>query len=550
MKKNKKKLCIIGGGAAGISTLWALANYSDQYELYLFHDNTTLGGHSHTVPVTLTPEGGGQAVTYPVDMGVQYIAQLGYPNTNAMISAFFKDDVPLTPINDMKISSSFDVDGTTKIWGNWDDPDHQGSGSLFTPDAQAAAKRFVEAVKFWGSWEGLLTVGDLLNICEDLDKPFDSDFVEYLLTPYLFIMNGYGGDTYLDMTLQDLFPLVASLFPEVLGFDGPLLNFFNPGEGWQRFEKGTITWIEAMAKSAVDKGAIINASPGVYEGPFPPCLVQSVYPSTDGSGYVVDWTQMTFEEELQASDTFDEVVFAVAMPQCKDILNNTNNASNWAKQQPYIEAIANLTVKGACIVHHDESIITNYPNPEYQSLLHFTGEFSGTGAKKGKNATSDMDKLPYDLEKCYSTFMLNNIYDMPDDMPPTFLTMYGSAGVVNPPAKDKIVVEKNWVHGRWSSSFWTEAKENLYNIQGQIPGVGPTGLWFAGNNCTADSEEGALVSGLVIANKLDSSFDWLQILSNLETSGDSISKGDKAMAPVLYNRYAEDDVPKLKPNGV
>jgi hypothetical protein len=66
------------------------------------------------------------------------------------------------------------------------------------------------------------------------------------------------------------------------------------------------------------------------------------------------------------------------------------------------------------------------------------------------------------------------------------------------PAEDKTIFVKRWRHGRWVASFFNDAKKQLHQIQG----LG--NVWFAGNNTTVDSEEGALVSAMVIAEKLSS----------------------------------------------
>ena len=64
----------------------------------------------------------------------------------------------------------------------------------------------------------------------------------------------------------------------------------------------------------------------------------------------------------------------------------------------------------------------------------------------------------------------------------------------------------NWIHAMWLPSFMWDQKEMMRNAQGVSPYVAPlpiqkeTRIYFAGNNLTMDSEEGALVSAMAVAH--------------------------------------------------
>jgi hypothetical protein len=74
--------------------------------------------------------------------------------------------------------------------------------------------------------------------------------------------------------------------------------------------------------------------------------------------------------------------------------------------------------------------------------------------------------------------------------------MYAEDVTSKTPDPAKTIHTKTWRHGRWVASFFDQAKKELHEIQG----LG--NVWFAGNNTTVDSEEGALLSAMIIAEKI------------------------------------------------
>ena len=88
-----------------------------------------------------------------------------------------------------------------------------------------------------------------------------------------------------------------------------------------------------------------------------------------------------------------------------------------------------------------------------------------------------------------------------------YLTMYG---YVPDPTKQTVPAQNTWLtqpitwtHGKWTPAFMGGAKSNLHLAQGlgsiRYPGQMNTNVYFAGNNATADSEEGALDAAMIIA---------------------------------------------------
>ena len=83
-------------------------------------------------------------------------------------------------------------------------------------------------------------------------------------------------------------------------------------------------------------------------------------------------------------------------------------------------------------------------------------------------------------------------------------------GYIPDPATDKIPAENTWLtdpitwtHGKWTPAFMGGPKGDLHFAQGlgsiSYPGQMNTNVYFAGNNATADSEEGALDAAMIIA---------------------------------------------------
>src|SRR5690606_25906131 len=89
---------------------------------------------------------------------------------------------------------------------------------------------------------------------------------------------------------------------------------------------------------------------------------------------------------------------------------------------------------------------------------------------------------------------------------PCYVSMYAEDEGSVVPRAEKIIYKKTWVHGRWLAGFFDKAKRELHEIQG----LGK--VWFAGNNTSVDSEEGALLSAMIIAVSIISyEYPWLKI---------------------------------------
>lgn len=77
-KPEPRNIAVVGAGIAGLSAAWLL---SQRYEVTLYEAADYLGGHTHTVDVTV------DGATHPVDTGFLVFNQRTYPNLTALFAA-------------------------------------------------------------------------------------------------------------------------------------------------------------------------------------------------------------------------------------------------------------------------------------------------------------------------------------------------------------------------------------------------------------------------------------------------------------------------------
>ena len=458
------KVCIIGGGAAGVGLLWAMAKATqthqapDQYEITLLHDQNKLGGHSWSYQVPGT--------NYWIDLGVQMIAPVMYPNVMSMLHLPEMNGVTTQAVP-LKVSCAFppDATGATPYWGNfaayqttplW----QQGAADCTAFEALLLSQPFI-----------LATVRRFL----EANRPaFQSlqDLRTFFLDPYMSIMNGYGA-----ALLDDLFvPEIGFLF------DKKLASFSDFSNNFARFKNGSQSWIDAMAAFAQQQfGADLTI--GLNS------KVLELYP--DGSGATVVWD----DGQGAQTETFDTVVSTIDMASAGDILNNANNPM-WDFYSDFVGQSVWGLIPGVCYLHTDASMLApGMPNPP-EETLQFTAYWATSGA-------------PYNLEESFTTFIYKNLMGVSDPSFNYYLTMYGyyPTATTKLPDPTKVVVGPlNWTHGMWLPSFMWSQKQVFHTVQssGQhypaYPGQRDTKIFFAGNNLTMDSEEGAFVSALAIAD--------------------------------------------------
>ena len=76
--KPGQRIAVIGGGVAGLGCAWLL---SKRHEVTLYESASRLGGHSHTVDVTVA------GTSIAVDTGFIVYNDVNYPNLIALFDA-------------------------------------------------------------------------------------------------------------------------------------------------------------------------------------------------------------------------------------------------------------------------------------------------------------------------------------------------------------------------------------------------------------------------------------------------------------------------------
>lgn len=124
-----QRIAVVGAGIAGLSAAWLLAR---QHRVTLFEANDYLGGHTHTVDVTL------DGVTAPVDTGFLVFNDRTYPN----LIALFDHLGIRSAASDMSFSVRLEHDGLE--WAGSD------------LDAVFAQRRNLLRPAFWGMLADIL----------------------------------------------------------------------------------------------------------------------------------------------------------------------------------------------------------------------------------------------------------------------------------------------------------------------------------------------------------------------------------------------------------
>lgn len=496
MPQAKKRVAVIGGGASGAGLLWCFTSQDgprERVQATLFHDEAEIGGHSRTIPVWFDAQGKGHvasaahptpagAQVYPVDIGVQFVCETLYPNLYKQLRLPEFRHVRLKRHEALKMSTAF---GPELCWGNFD-AYQQGPRfeKILGGDTRELVARFERDLarapwlKIGGEPAMKMTVARYLQAA---GYPMRSDFFRYLLIPYLCVINGYGTVDLLETTLEDLYPIFAKL--PLIQKAGPYGAFSKVGKGWDRFEDGSTQWVQAMTDYSVARGARVRvASP-----------VQKIVKR--GGEWIVQWVEHAVGGRELAppsgkplqEEAFDQVILTTDMTVNRGLLEGPGNP-HWEEQRTYLSADRFGLLPGICYIHQDPEVLA----PSLRDLKE-DGQFTGEFAWGASDAGSDLYSLPYDLGASFQTYLMQNILQTPH---PCYVSMYAEDRKAVTPAPEKTIFVRSWRHGRWVASFFRRAKEQLHEIQG----LG--GVWFAGNNTTVDSEEGALLSAMIVASQV------------------------------------------------
>ena len=125
----RKRVAVVGSGISGLSAAWHL---HDDHDVTLLEANDYLGGHTHTVNITVGD------ITFPVDTGFIVFNPQNYPNLTALFELLGVE----TMKTDMSFSASID-DGNFEYAGG-------DGGGLFAQPAN------LFKVRFWSMLTGII----------------------------------------------------------------------------------------------------------------------------------------------------------------------------------------------------------------------------------------------------------------------------------------------------------------------------------------------------------------------------------------------------------
>jgi hypothetical protein len=422
MMSSTKKVCVIGGGATGVSLLWCLSQdvaARQQWHVTLIHDQERLGGHSLAIPVTR----GGR--TFPIDIGVQFICPPWYPNVTVMLRRPEFGSVAMSDCDNLRISCAFPrgPDGGPRNWGNF--RDYQGTErfALMTQKLREDAATFERTVNR-ALFRGLANTTLEAYFANTSDRYLDKDeFITHCLWPYLSIINGYGAHLMEETAFLDVIPLFAKL----PFFKSPLGSFTGLGRGWRRFTHGATSWLDAM-----EAAARRHTLPAIVSN----SKVRSVWIDRQDNNHV--WVEWQDQHGACFQDRFDKVVFTTDMWTNAELLNNPRNEQLWRSvYSKYVDKPHWPLHPGLCYIHTDPSILS--PDlRDQKEILQFTAYYSPAAT------------FPYyDLTKSFTTYIQKNLLDDPG-ADGIYVTMYGY--VADPrtdkvPAEQEVVFRQEWRHG-------------------------------------------------------------------------------------------------------
>src|SRR5262245_9848507 len=84
-----ERVCIVGGGIAGLGAAWALQQHPDKFDFEIFERNDRLGGNAMTVDI---PQDDGSKV--PIDISVTAFIPSVYQNYVELLNRYGIEQIP------------------------------------------------------------------------------------------------------------------------------------------------------------------------------------------------------------------------------------------------------------------------------------------------------------------------------------------------------------------------------------------------------------------------------------------------------------------------
>ena len=278
------KIAVIGAGIAGLSCAWLLEKHAQgAHQVILFEQAGELGGHTHTVDITV------EGIDYPVDTGFLVYNDWTYPN---LIAMFKHLDIEVAP-SDMSFGIKLlDAEGRGQL--EW-----CGSDNISTVFAQPSN---LLKPAFWGMLKDMIRFNRDATALADGKQEMRGTLGAYLHS------NGYG-QAFRDWYLK---PMAACIWstPSQKIDDFPLVTFItfcrnhglisvNNRPQWRTVKGGARHYVQKLAAQLSDSR--LNAD-----------VTRVTRDRGQNEGVIVD--------SASGPERFDQVVFACHSDQTLTLL--------------------------------------------------------------------------------------------------------------------------------------------------------------------------------------------------------------------------------------
>ena len=309
------KIAVIGAGIAGLSCAWLLERHAaGAHQVTLFEKNEILGGHTHTVDITV------DGISYPVDTGFLVFNDWTYPNLIAMFKHLHVEVAP----SDMSFGIKLlDAQGRGKL--EWCGSDH-----ISTVFAQPSN---LLKPAFWGMLKDMLRFNRETTALADGKHDMPGTLGDYLNA------NDYG-IAFRDWYLK---PMAACIWstPSQQIDDFPFATFVNfcrnhglisvnDRPQWRTVKGGARNYVEKLATAITD----VRLNAGLTRV------------TRDDTGVTI--------ASLAGTETFDQVVFACHTDQALALLADTD--------EPLQSLLSKIPWQhNTAILHTDKRLLPDRP---------------------------------------------------------------------------------------------------------------------------------------------------------------------------------------------
>lgn len=470
------KIAVVGGGVSGLSSVWALNEYSS-HEVHLFEPSSWIGGHANTVtftsPKAASPE---SAEATPVDMGFIVFNRVTYPN--------FLRFVKLVGVEILDSDMSFSVTRWWKGYGGfeWAGGSPQAlfcqTSNLFNP----------------GHWRMVWDIvrfnqQSLDYLRESRSNP--SDAAEISIGEWLDD-RGYS----FSFRRNYLIPMTASIWstaPDTALSSFPaltLLRFMHNHHLLQILDRPQWLTIKNGSKSYVDR--ILSKLPGerLHQGKQVGCVTAAWI-----DGRNAKWTIKTADGVKHTG--WDRVIFACHADDTLKMLVE-GEADGLTVGKEVMETLARFEFSENQAVLHADTRLMPKRRPAW-SAWNFLAESVSSSKENGVDGKQIGDAGEEDVDRVSLTYWMNLLQSLDEKTyGPVLVTLNPTTDPSSPytPRPDLVLRRHCYTHPLYTPDSIL-AQSHLRTLQGT------RGASFAGAWTNYGFHEDGFTSGLRAAEAID-----------------------------------------------